>query len=119
MLCYVFVICQTIKMLYHYTSADKCNEILQDGFIKASKPKLKGNPRGVYLTNIPPSTDDSNLIQMMYGNSPNSYNRRDRVEVVFVIKEHHLNYRQIRPNVFYYDGDLNLSRYMHSYHHRS
>jgi len=52
-------------LLYHYTSADGCKGILSDGVIRSSTDTtldaVLGS--GVYLTTLPPSTDDWRLIK--------------------------------------------------------
>jgi hypothetical protein len=52
-------------LLYHYTTAEGCAGILSDGVIRSStdtaRDALLG--RGVYLTSLPPSTDDWRLIR--------------------------------------------------------
>jgi hypothetical protein len=51
-------------LLYHYTSAEGCIGILIDGFIRSSADTTRDAilGRGVYLTALPPSTDDWTLI---------------------------------------------------------
>ena len=52
-------------LLYHYTSAEGCLGILSDGFIRSSADTTRYPVlgRGVYLTAIPPWTDDWKLIK--------------------------------------------------------
>jgi len=51
-------------LLYHYTSAEGCKGILKDGFIRSSTDTTRDAVlgKGVYLTSLPPSTDDWKLI---------------------------------------------------------
>jgi hypothetical protein len=51
--------------LYHYTSAEGCKGILSDGIIRSSADTTRDAVlgRGVYLTSLPPSTDDWRLIK--------------------------------------------------------
>jgi hypothetical protein len=52
-------------LLYHYTSAEGCKGILNDGVIRSSTDTTRDAilGRGVYLTSLPPSTDDWRLIK--------------------------------------------------------
>ena len=52
-------------LLYHYTTAEGCVGILWDGVIRSSRDTTRDAVlgRGVYLTALPPSTDDWRLIK--------------------------------------------------------
>ena len=52
-------------LLYHYTSARGCQGILRDGVIRSSTDTVRDAVmgKGVYLTSLPPSTDDWRLIR--------------------------------------------------------
>jgi hypothetical protein len=52
-------------LLYHYTTAEGCEGILEDGFIRSSTDTTRDAVlgRGVYLTSLPPETDDWRLIK--------------------------------------------------------
>lgn len=107
-------------MLYHYTSEYIWDIIEQDGYIKTSWPKLKGHPKGVYLTDLDPSTDNETLIRKLYGNGKYAYRRFvNRLEVAIIIKDRRLNYEYVRPNVYYCDDDIVLGEYMYGYIIRS
>lgn len=106
-------------MLYHYTSEYIFDLIQNDGYIKTSIPKLKGHPRGVYLTDLPPSTNDRYLVRKLYGNKPYAYKRfQDRTEVCIIIKEYRLDYEQIREHVFYTEDDIDIERFMYGHINR-
>jgi hypothetical protein len=52
-------------LLYHYTSSEGCEGILQDGVIRSSRNTKRDAilGKGVYLTALPPWTDDTKLIK--------------------------------------------------------
>ncbi|KAJ4436534.1 hypothetical protein ANN_16565 [Periplaneta americana] len=51
--------------LYHYTSAEGCSGILSEGVIRSSKDRARDvyMGEGVYLTSLPPSTDNWKLLK--------------------------------------------------------
>ena len=50
-------------MLYHYTSIHILDLIQEDGYIQTSWPKLRGHPKGVYLTDLGPNCSDEVLLK--------------------------------------------------------
>jgi hypothetical protein len=52
-------------VLYHYTTAEGCEGILSDGFIRSSSDTARDAVlgKGVYLTSLPPHTGDWKLIK--------------------------------------------------------
>jgi hypothetical protein len=50
-------------MLYHYTTEAAWDRIQECGYIRAFWPRLRGHPRGVYMTDLGPNTDNSRLVR--------------------------------------------------------
>jgi hypothetical protein len=103
-------------LLYHYTSAEGCLGILMDGVIRSSTDTARDAVlgRGVYLTSLPPSTDDWRLIKNNWvGKRSAVLNKLDKVDYYIVFD--HTNLPGVRKAaskrdvwMVPYDIDLNL-----------
>jgi hypothetical protein len=81
-------------LLYHYTSAEGCKGILRDGVIRSSTDTTRDAVlgRGVYLTSLPPTTDDWKLLKNNYdGNRKFLLEQLEKVDyyIVFDSKDLH------------------------------
>ena len=81
-------------LLYHYTSAEGCKGILRDGVIRSSTDTKRDAVlgRGVYLTSLPPTTDDWKLLKNNYdGNRRFLLEQLEKVDyyIVFDSKDLH------------------------------
>jgi hypothetical protein len=92
-------------LLYHYTSAEGCNGILRHGVIKSStdinRDAVLG--KGVYLTSLPPSTDDWKLIENNWdGNIETFFNNLSKTDYYIVFDSNYL------PRLVKGKGDRNV-----------
>jgi hypothetical protein len=74
-------------LLYHYTTAEGCKGILSDGVIRSSTDTTLDAilGRGVYLTSLPPSTDDWRLIKNNWdGRRRSLLNKLNKVDCYIV-----------------------------------
>ena len=80
-------------LLYHYTTAEGCVGILWDGVIRSSRDTTRDAVlgRGVYLTALPPSTDDWRLIKNNWdGNLSALVGKMDNVDYYIRFNSHNL-----------------------------
>ena len=95
-------------MLYHYTSENNWDIISLENKLKPSVPKFDSNPKGVYLTDLPPSTDDLILFEQFYKIKPKDGIKTPKFEICLCLDEKKFEYKQLRQNVFYSENEIDL-----------
>jgi hypothetical protein len=80
-------------LLYHYTSAEGCKGILTDGVIRSSTDTTRDAVlgKGVYLTSLPPWTDDWILITNNWDdNSQAFFSKLNQIDYYIVFDSNNL-----------------------------
>ena len=95
-------------MLYHYTSPFNWGSISRENKLKPFIPKYEGNPKGVYLTDLPPSTDDLKLFETFYGKKPVDGIYTSKFEICICLDENMFECTKLRKNVFYCQNEIDL-----------
>lgn len=110
--------------LYHYTSADGCSGILSQGIIRSSKDTTRDAVlgTGVYLTSLPPTTDDWRLLKNNWDGSGTRLaetlllNKLDCLDFYIGISSAHLPRAKKAPgkrDIWMVPHDINLNYVPH------
>ena len=103
-------------LLYHYTSAEGCKGILTDGVIRSSTDTTRDAVlgKGVYLTSLPPWTDDWILITNNWDNNSQAFfSKLNQIDYYIVFDSNNLPRvikAQDQRDVWLVPYDINLRR---------